>query len=345
MKKMLLAAGLAALVSACGSGGGGSNAASSEIKIVGSSTVYPFTTAIAEQFERTNEGVSTIVESTGTGSGMKLFCEGLGSQYPDVVNASRRMKASEFEACQAAGVTDIVELAIGIDGLTLIQGADEAPLELTAAQVYEALAANPYGREQTAKSWKDIDASLPDRPILVYGPPPTSGTRDSFAELILEAGCKSDPAMEELKSSNEDEYKNTCTKIREDGAYVEAGENDNLLVQKVSQEAGALGVLGYSFYEENTDKVAAVTLDGVMPDSDSISSLDYLGARILYIYVKGQHVAAKPALRDFINAYRDGWQPGGLLAGAGLVPLDPDSRREADGRAEAMTVLTADQLK
>ena len=345
MKKMLLAAGLAALVSACGSGGGGSNAASSEIKIVGSSTVYPFTTAIAEQFERTNEGVSTIVESTGTGSGMKLFCEGLGSQYPDVVNASRRMKASEFEACQAAGVTDIVELAIGIDGLTLIQGADEAPLELTAAQIYEALAANPYGREQTAKSWKDIDASLPDRPILVYGPPPTSGTRDSFAELILEAGCKSDPAMEELKSSNEDEYKNTCTKIREDGAYVEAGENDNLLVQKVSQEAGALGVLGYSFYEENTDKVAAVTLDGVMPDSDSISSLDYLGARILYIYVKGQHVAAKPALRDFINAYRDGWQPGGLLAGAGLVPLDPDSRREADGRAEAMTVLTADQLK
>ena len=344
MKKMLMAAGLAALLTGCGGGGGGSDPSASEIQIVGSSTVYPFTTAVAEQFERANPGSSVIVESTGTGSGMKLFCAGLGSDFPDVVNASRRMKRSEYDQCVEAGVEDIVELAIGIDGLTLIQGADEEPLSLTTAQVYEALAANPYGREQTAQNWSDIDPSLPDRPILVYGPPPTSGTRDSFAELILENGCDSNPEMEALAEENKDEHTQVCTKIREDGVYVEAGENDNLLVQKVSQEAGAVGVLGFSFLEENQDRVSAVTLNGVQPDADNISSLEYVGARLLYIYVKGQHVDAKPALRQFVTAYKDAWQPGGRLSGAGLVPLNEAGRGESDSAADSLTPISAGAL-
>ena len=343
MKKLMLAAATAALLTGCGGGGGDPSA--SEIKIVGSSTVYPFTTAVAEQFQRANPGATVIVESTGTGSGMKLFCEGLGADQPDMVNASRRMKASEYEACAAAGVDNVVELTIGIDGLTLIQGADQEPLSLTTAQVYEALAANPYGKEQTAKNWSDIDPSLPNRPILVYGPPPTSGTRDSFAELILEAGCDSNADMKALKDSDSDAHKQTCTKIREDGAYVEAGENDNLLVQKVSQEPGALGVLGYSFVEENQDRISPVTLDGVQPTSDTISNLDYVGARLLYVYVKGAHVQAKPSLREFVNAYRQAWQPGGLLSTKGLVALDDAGRAESDARADALTPLDAADLK
>ncbi|WP_343343851.1 substrate-binding domain-containing protein [Sphingomicrobium sp. XHP0239] len=342
MKKMLMAAGFAALLTGCGGGGG--DPAAGNIEIVGSSTVYPFTTAVAEQFERANPGTSVIVESTGTGSGMKLFCEGLGSDFPDVVNASRRMKQSEYEQCLEAGVDNVVELAIGIDGLTLIQGADEEAFSLTTAQVYEALAANPYGGEQTAENWSDIDPSLPDRPILVYGPPPTSGTRDSFAELILADGCDSNPEMQALKEEDEDRHTQVCTKIREDGVYVEAGENDNLLVQKVSQEAGAVGILGFSFLEENQDRVSAITLNGVMPDADNISSLEYVGARLLYIYVKGQHVTAKPALREFITAYKNAWQPEGRLARAGLVPLNEAGRAEADAAADSLTPVTPGAL-
>ena len=342
MKKLLLGASLAALLSACG--GGGDTGATSEIKVVGSSTVYPFTTAVAESFERSNPGARVIVESTGTGSGMKLFCEGLGSDFPDMVNASRRMKSSEYEACSNAGVTEIVELPIGIDGLTIIHAAGDEPLALTSAQVYEALAATPYGKEQTAQNWSDIDPSLPDTPIRVYGPPPTSGTRDSFVELILEVGCDTNPEMEALAESDEDAHKMTCTKIREDGAFVEAGENDNLLVQKVSGEPGALGVLGYSFLEANADRVQAIELDGVVPDADTIASLDYPAARLLYVYVKKQHADAKPALADFIAAYKDAWQPGALLSTKGLVAFGEEQRLDADSAADQMRLLDGSSL-
>ncbi|MCJ7421562.1 substrate-binding domain-containing protein [Sphingomicrobium astaxanthinifaciens] len=342
MKKLLLGASLAALLTACGSGGNSPSA--TEIKIVGSSTVYPFTTAVAESFERANPGVRVFVESTGTGSGMKLFCEGLGTQYPDMVNASRRMKSSEFENCEAAGVTEILELPIGIDGLTLIHAAGDAPLTLTSEQVYRALAATPYGDEQTATRWSDIDPSLPDTPILVYGPPPTSGTRDSFVELVMEVGCDANAEMQALKDSDEDAHKTTCTKIREDGAFVEAGENDNLLVQKVSGEPGALGILGYSFLDANADKVRPVALDGVEPTPETISSLEYPAARLLYVYAKKQHAAAKPALADFIAAYKDAWQPGGLLATRGLVALGDEQRASSDAVASEMTVLDGSSL-
>ena len=284
MKKMLVALPLVALVAACGSGGSGSGAggAAAQLKVVGSSTVYPFTTAVAEVFQRTNPGASVIVESTGTGAGIKLFCEGVGGQTPDMVNASRQMKASEYEDCAQNGAKNVIEVPIGIDGLTLIQAKEQAPLNLTVDQIYKALAADPFGKgKNTAQTWKDVDPSLPATKIRVLGPPPTSGTRDSLAELILTKGCESDPAMKELKKTDEDKHKSVCTKIREDGVYVEAGENDNLLVQKVSADPGALGVLGFSFLEENADRVAPVSIAGIAPTEASISDLSYPGSRRL----------------------------------------------------------------
>lgn len=341
-KKLLVALPLVALVVACGQGSSGGAA---QIKIVGSSTVYPFTTVVAEEFQRANPGISVIVESTGTGGGMKLFCAGVGDQFPDATDASRPMKASEYADCQKNGVKNVIELPVGIDGLTLIQAKDRPPLNLTVAQIYQALAANPFGKAQTAQTWKDIDASLPATKIRVLGPPPTSGTRDSLAELILEKGCDSDPAMKDLKKSDEDKHKETCTKIREDGAYVEAGENDNLLVQKVSADPGAIGVLGYSFLEENADKVSPVSIAGVTPTEETISDLSYPGSRKLYVYFKGEHLAAKPAIRQFIEAYSKAWGKGGVLAKRGLVPLGEADAAAATAQATEPKPLDPASLK
>jgi phosphate transport system substrate-binding protein len=344
MKKILMALPFVAMVAACGSGGSGGGAAQ-KLNIVGSSTVYPFTTAVAEQFQRANKGVTVIVESTGTGAGIKLFCGGVGEKFPDMVNASRPMKASEYADCAKAGAKNIIEVPIGIDGLTLIQAKGQPALNVTAAQIYKALAANPFGKPQTAKTWKDVDPSLPATPIKVFGPPPTSGTRDSLAELILEKGCDSDPAMKALKDKDKDAHKATCTKVREDGAYVEAGENDNLLVQKVSADPGALGVLGFSFLEENLDKVAPVSIAGVAPTEATISDLSYPGSRKLFIYVKGEHMAAKPAIKGFIDAYSKAWGKGGMLAKRGLVPLHDADAAAATAQAAALKPLDPASLK
>jgi len=344
MKKMLIALPLVALVTACGgkdSGGG----APAQLKVVGSSTVYPFTTAVAEEFQRANPGVSVIVESTGTGAGIKLFCGGVGGQTPDMVNASRQMKAGEYADCVMVGAKQVIEVPIGIDGLTLIQAKDQPALNLTTAQIYKALAANPFGKPQTAQTWKDVDPSLPATKIRVLGPPPTSGTRDSLAELILEKGCDSDPAMKELKEKDKDAHKATCTKIREDGAYVEAGENDNLLVQKVSSDPGALGVLGYSFLEENADRVSPVSIAGVAPTEATISDLSYPGSRRLYIYLKGEHIAAKPAIKEFIATYSKAWSKGGMLEKRGLVPLNSAEAAAATTQATALAPLDPSSLK
>jgi phosphate transport system substrate-binding protein len=298
-----------------------------------------------EEFQRANPGSSVIVESTGTGAGIKLFCGGVGGETPDMVNASRPMKASEYADCAKAGVKQVIEVPVGIDGLTLIQAKEQPPLNLTVAQIYKALAANPFGKPQTAQTWQDVDPSLPATKIRVLGPPPTSGTRDSLAELILEKGCDSDPAMKALKEKDKDAHKATCTKIREDGAFVEAGENDNLLVQKVSADPGALGVLGYSFLEENADRVAPVSIAGVAPTEATISDLSYPGSRRLYIYVKGEHLAAKPAIKQFIEAYSKAWGKGGLLAKRGLVPLAPAEGEAATQQATALKPLDPASLK
>jgi len=344
MKKILGALPLVALVAACGSGGSGGNAGA-QLKVVGSSTVYPFTTAVAEEFQRANPGISVIVESTGTGAGIKLFCSGVGEQFPDMVNASRPLKPSEYADCARSGAKDVIEMPVGIDGLTLIQAKGQPALNLTLADIYKALAATPFGKPQTATTWKDVNPALPALKIRVLGPPPTSGTRDSLAELILEKGCDSDPAMKALKASNSDQHKTVCTKIREDGAYVEAGENDNLLVQKVSADPGALGVLGYSFLEENMDKVATVAIGGVSPTETTISDLSYPGSRKLFVYVKGEHLAAKPAIRQFIDSYAKAMGSGGALSKRGLVPLGQGDAAAAIAQGAALKPLDPASLK
>lgn len=345
MKKLMVALPMVALIAACGGGSDSSGGKAGQIKIVGSSTVYPFTTAVAEEFQRANPGQAVIVESTGTGAGIKLFCGGVGDKFPDAVNASRPMKASEYADCEKNGAVNVIELPVGIDGLTLIQAKGQPALNLTVAQIYQALAAKPFGKEQTAKTWADIDPSLPATPIKVLGPPPTSGTRDSLAELILEKGCDSNPAMKALKDSDKDAHKETCTKIREDGAYVEAGENDNLLVQKVSADPGALGVLGYSFLEENADKVAPVSIAGVAPTEATISDLSYPGSRKLYVYFKGEHMQAKPGIKAFIAAYAKAWAKGGMLEKRGLVPLHDADAAAANEQATALKPLDKSSLK
>ena len=351
MNKAYLVSALSALaLAACGSGGGsgggGGGTGGNQIQIVGSSTVYPFTKAVAERFAQSNPSfASPIVESTGTGAGMKLFCNGVGQNFPDMTNASRRIKASEVEQCRTNGVNKIIEVPVGIDGLALIEAKNGPAMQLTVEDVYKALAANPYGKPNTAKTWRDVNASLPAIPIQVFGPPPTSGTRDSFAELILEKGCDANPQMKALKASNSDQHKDICTKIREDGAFVEAGENDNLLVQKVSGNPGALGVLGYSFLEANLDTLKAVPLNGVAPTAETISSLQYPGARQVYVYAKGEHVGVIPGMKEFLAEYARGWTQGGYLAQRGLIPSPADVQAKATAAATQLTALNPSELK
>ena len=322
MNRIICALPLVALVAACGSNGGGAGGSTNDIRIVGSSTVYPFTKAVAEDFMKSNAGLNVTVESTGTGAGMKLFCAGVGSQHPDVEDASREIKKSEYDSCIKNGVKSIIEVPVGIDGLTIIEANGGPAMNLTQTDIYKALAANPFGKGQnTAQTWKDVNPSLPAVKIRVLGPPPTSGTRDSLADLYLTKGCDSDPAMKALAKTNEDQHKQICTKIREDGAYVEAGENDNLLVQKVSSDTGTLGVLGYSYLEQNADRIRAVKIAGVAPTEATIADLSYPGARKLYIYIKGEHMAAKPKLRDFVAQYAKMWAKDGPLERRGLVPF------------------------
>ncbi len=343
MTRALALLGVAALaLSACqqSGSGGGSSASRDQIRIVGSSTVYPFTTAVAEQFQRKNASFKApIVESTGTGGGMKLFCAGVGAQHPDIANASRRIKKSEVEDCAKNGAKEIIELQIGIDGLALAESKEGQPIKLTQAEVYQALAAAPYGKPQTAKTWKDINPALPAVAIQVYGPPPTSGTRDSFNELILEKGCDSNPEMKALKEADKDKHKDVCTRIREDGAYVESGENDNLIVQKLAANPDSIGIFGYSFLEENTDKLRGVALNGVEPTSETITDFTYPGARKMFIYVKVAHLNVIPGLKEFISEYATGWNPGGYLTRRGLIPSPDDERAKYAEIAQKLTPM------
>jgi phosphate transport system substrate-binding protein len=325
LKKLVMTVSLAALALAgCGqSGGGGGDSAGtrSQIRIVGSSTVYPFATAVAEQFVRNNpQFKAPIIESTGTGAGMKLFCAGVGAQHADIENASRRIKKSEFEDCRKNGVNQVIEVPIGIDGLALIEAATAAQFKLTQTDVYRALADQPFGSPNTAKTWRDVNPSLPALPIRVYGPPTTSGTRDAFAELIMEKGCDSNPQMKALKASDADRHKEICTKVRTDGAYIDATENDNLMVQKVAANPGSIGILGYSFLEENAAKVRGIPIAGIAPTAATIGDLSYPGARMLYLYVKGEHMAAIPGIREYIAEFAKGWGEGGYLTRRGLIP-------------------------
>ena len=287
-----------------------------QITVVGSSTVYPFTTTVAEQFGRVGKFKSPKVESTGTGGGIKLFCNGIGPQFPDAVNASRPMKKGEFDTCVKNGVKDIIEIKIGYDGLTIADAKSGAISSLTKEQVWKALAKqipDASGKliNNPNKTWKDVDAKLPAIKIEVLGPPPTSGTRDSFHELFMEEGCPF-------------ENKKQCHAIREDGAYIEAGENDNLIVQKLVANKNALGIFGYSFLEENADRVKALKIDGIAPSFETISSAKYTAARPLFVYIKKAHIGVIPGLKEFAEEYVSNKAIGeeGYLSDRGLVSLD-----------------------
>ncbi len=317
-----------------------------QIRTVGSSTVYPFATAVAEQFVNKNPKFkSPIVESTGTGAGMKLFCAGVGASFPDIEDASRRMKPSEYENCRKNGVKDVVEIQIGLDGIAFAESAKGPKIPLSAVDIYKALAAEPYGQPQTAKTWKDVNPALPAEQIKVYGPPSTSGTRDALAELILQRGCDTAPAMRDLAATNEKKHKEICTTIREDGVYVDAGENDNLIVQKIEADPKALGIFGYSFVEENKDKLIANTVNGIAPTYATISDFSYPGARPLFIYVKKQHVNVIPGLKEFVAEFVAGWGPDGFLQHRGMVVAPPNIREHAAVIAKDLTPLDASTLK
>lgn len=301
------------------------------ITIVGSSTVYPFTTTVAESFGRQGKYKTPKVESTGTGGGVKLFCNGIGAQHPDMVNASRRMKPAEFETCKQNGIKDIVEIKIGFDGLTIGANGGHKLSGLTRKQIYLALAKQIPDPNNTQvlianpnKTWKDIDSSLPAIKIEVLGPPPTSGTRDSFVELFLESGCSNYPWIKSMKDLDEKRFKRICDAIREDGAYVEAGENDNLIVQKIIANPNALGIFGYSFLEQNLNTLKGIAIEGVIPNFESIASYKYVTSRPLFIYVKKAHIGTIPGMKEFMAEYVSDKAIGqeGYLADRGLVALD-----------------------
>lgn len=305
-----------------------------QINIVGSSTVFPFSTAVAERFGKSTEFKTPVVESTGSGGGMKLFCSGVGKNTPDITNASRRIKSSEAEKCAANGVTPI-EAKIGFDGIVLANSRTSGRMEITRKQIFLALAKNiPNAGGEIVPNpysmWSEIDSSLPAVKIEVLGPPPTSGTRDAFAELALEGGCKKIDFIKAMENVDKSAYKALCHTIREDGAYIEAGENDNLIVQKLQANPAAFGVFGYSFLDQNSDTMQGSIVGGIKPEFEEIASGNYPIARSLFFYVKKEHIDLVPGITEFMKEFTedDTWGEDGYLVDKGLIPMGENSRKE-----------------
>jgi len=313
----------------------------------GSSTVFPFATRVAENFARKTGQTAPRIESLGTGGGIKAFCAGPGDNAPDIANASRQMKASEFKACQANGVTDIVEIKIGYDGIVIATARDGGDFDVSVKDIYLGLAKEvPQGAgfaANPAKAWNEVSASLPKQRIQVYGPPPTSGTRDAFVELALNAGGEAIPFIKALKSSNEDEFKRVTGTVREDGAWIDSGENDNAIIQTLTRTPGSLGVFGYSFLEQNGDKVKAAKVAGVSPSLAAISDGSYPLSRSLYIYVKKASVGVKPGLKQFLEEFVSAAAvgKGGYLGERGLIPLPPEAAAAQKQAVMALTPMAA----
>ena len=318
------------------------------IAIVGSSTVFPFSTVVAERFGRRADFRTPKVESTGSGGGFKLFCAGIGVGYPDITNSSRRVKASELEMCANNGVTDVVEVKIGYDGIVIANAVESEQLSLSRRAIWLALAKqvpaadgsntlvdNPYQR------WSEIDPALPDADIEVLGPPPTSGTRDAFVELAMEGGCETFPWIAALADSDGTRFKTICHTVREDGRYVEAGENDNLIVQKLEANPDALGIFGFSFLDQNAEKVHGSRVDGVLPSFDNIADGTYPVSRPLYFYVKRAHVGVIPGLEEFLAEFTSPRASGdeGYLTDRGLIPLPPGERAEVLANVLALSPI------
>lgn len=336
MKKILLTVAISAAFTSMA-------AKRDTINIVGSSTVFPFSTVVAENFGKQTAFKTPKIESTGSGGGLKLFCAGTGVNTPDISNASRRIKQSELDTCKKNGVADITEVLIGFDGIA-IANSNEAPLfKLTRQQLFLALAKEVPAQDGSEKlvanpytNWSEVDASLPNSKIEVLGPPPTSGTRDAFAELVLEGGCKKYDWIKAIKKTDKKQYKKICHEIREDGAYIEAGENDNLIVQKLEANPNALGIFGYSFLEQNTDKVQGSEIEGLAPTFETIASGDYKVSRPLYFYIKNAHVGSIPGIKEFAELFtsEDAVGDEGFLLDKGLIPLT-EEQREATRKAVA----------
>ncbi|KAF0112956.1 MAG: phosphate transport system substrate-binding protein [Hyphomonadaceae bacterium] len=318
-----------------------------KISIVGSSTVFPFSSAVAEQFGSRGQFPTPKVESTGTGGGMSVFCRGVGVSHPDITNASRKMKLSEYQSCARNGVREIVEVKIGYDGIVVSNSKNGPDFNLTRMQLYMALAKQIPQRGRMIpnpfRTWNQIDPSLPNLPIDVMGPPPTSGTRDAFAELVMEVGARSFAQMDNLRSNNEAQFKRLATSIREDGAWKDAGENDNLIVQTLARNPNQLGIFGFSFFEENMDRVQAATINGRQPTFASISDSSYPISRSLYFYIKKQNIGVVPGIKEFATEFMSEGAAGarGYLRGRGMVPLPAAERARQAGVVEALSPMSA----
>ena len=318
------------------------------ISIVGSSTVYPFATVVAEQFGKTSKFKTPKIESTGSGGGLKLFCAGVGVENPDITNASRRIKPSEVELCAKNGVKDIVEVKIGYDGIAIANSKSAPQFQLSRKDLYLALAKdvpNPKGGDELVanpyKTWKEVNGELPDTAIEVLGPPPTSGTRDAFAELVMEHGCQAFPFIKAMKKTDKKAFKAACMTVREDGPYIEAGENDNLIVQKLEANKNALGIFGFSFLDQNSDKIQGSLIDGVVPSFDKIADGSYPVSRPLFFYVKKAHVGKIPGIEAYMAEFTSekAWGDEGYLADKGLIPMPAAERKAFKSDVDAMKNL------
>ena len=324
----------------------GSNVeARDQIRIVGSSTVFPFSTAVAEQFGKTTSFKTPVVESTGSGGGMKLFCSGVGARHPDITNASRRIKSSEFKKCTSKGI-NITEVKIGFDGIVLANSKKIKKLNISKKQIFQALAKrvpvngalvdNPY------RKWSDIDKTLPNTKIEVLGPPPTSGTRDAFVELAMEGGAKKFRMLSSMRKKDKKAFQRVAHEIREDGAFIEAGENDNLIVQKLEANPDAIGVFGFSFLDQNADKIQGAIVNNVLPTFENIAGGKYGVSRSLYFYVKQQHVGVIPGIQEFVAEFTNEgtWGEDGYLVDKGLIPLPKGDRATVMKLATSLAQLS-----
>ena len=318
------------------------------IEVVGSSTVYPFSTVVAERYGRSTGNPTPKIESTGSGGGMKLFCSGVGTNYPDITNSSRRIKMSEFKKCQSNGVKDIIEVQVGYDGIVVANSVDASPMNLTRKDIFLALAEKVPGAndgeliDNPYSTWKQINSSLPDTQIEVLGPPPTSGTRDAFAELALEGGCKKIDWIAAIKKTDKNKYKAICHTVREDGRYIEAGENDNLIVQKLEANPTALGVFGFSFLDQNADKVQGAQIEAIEPTFESIADKSYPISRPLYFYVKKAHVGVVTGMMGYLKEFTNerAWGEDGYLAEKGMIPLPTKMRMDMASNTMSLVPMT-----
>jgi phosphate transport system substrate-binding protein len=351
MRKTVIFSSVALLLFALATGTALAQSSRDYISIVGSSTVYPFATVVAEQFGKTTKFKTPKIESTGSGGGLKLFCAGVGVEHPDITNASRRIKKSECEKCASNGINDIIEVKIGYDGIVVANSKKAKPLKLTRKDLFLALAKdvpNPNGKEEVVpnpyKTWKDVNSSLPAVKIEVLGPPPTSGTRDAFVELAMEAGAKT---FAWVKAMDKKKFRAVAHTVREDGAYVEAGENDNLIVQKLDANPDALGIFGFSFLDQNTDKIQGSFIEGTQPTFDAIAAGKYPVSRPLFFYVKKAHVEVIPGMKEYLKEFTSEktWGADGYLSEKGMIPMPDKERKMFSDAVMGMKSLSCGDLK